>query len=400
MRVDIYGDPKGNRKAFERALRAQCRQLGIELNTVAAGDLAAAVSVVFAEHGVDWSSLDLDTFADLACRDRRVLPVIDVAANATRIPSALTKYNAFLTSPWRTGWPTGLVDEVLSHAWLRRRERKVFVSYKRTDSAALANRLYDELTRHGYVTFLDDVSIDKGTDFQSDLKWWLNDADLLLVLLSPNFTSSKWCLEEIAFARSRSIGLLAVEWPDSVYAQKMTRVFPGAAAGSLRPSVLQATDPDQRLQLREKDLEGLRDDPLCDRPLSPIGMERLLTACARQRSLAIRQRLEDLIPLAHEMLDAEDSFQSSEELGDFKFTDKLNRRCFVRVLPFRPDPKALWDACRKAKGEDVGGCFYSECDKVDERARALRWLANRPHEEAGMAAHSQLWACLGDEILP
>ena len=399
MRIDIHGPTLGQRAAFEGALQAQCGLLAINLKLGRSDAEAAAVTVVFAEDGATWSEEQIALFARLADEGAIVLPVIDEAPLAMRIPECLRRYNAFQTGAWKGEWASGLVDEVLSHAWLRRRERKVFISYRRVDSGPVANQIYDELTRRGYLTFLDDVSIDKGLDFQRELKRWLNDADLLLALLSPNFAHSRWCIEEIAFARSRSIGLLAVEWPDNVYPPSMSRVFPGVTSGTQRPVLLECTDADERLKLDEVDFDGDMADPLCEQTLTTNALTRLLAACARQRSLAIVQRLEDLVPLARELLDAEGTVIAQGQLGDLSFTDKQNRSCFVRVLPFRPDAKTLREAWLQGKGMAVAGCFYSECDHADERALAMRWLADRAHQSDEAAAHSRIWACVGDKVL-
>jgi hypothetical protein len=400
MRVDIYGSPPAGSAGFLRTLRAQCRRLGLSLRTTGSGNSPALVTIVFAGQSSAWTAQENSKFKRLASEEAIVLPVIANAPAARHIPPPLKKYNAFLMSSWDNRWPTGLTDEVLSIAWTRRRERKIFISYKRSDSQVIANQLYEALTRHQYLCFLDDISIGKGTYFQNELKWWLNDTDVLLVLLSPNFPASEWCMEEITFAQSRSIGLVAIDWPDSIYRKDNPLPFPDVDPGrSRRPEVLKAVDPDQRLKLDDDDFDGTISGAIWEQPLMKSSVLHILETCAQQRSICIRQRIEDLVPLAKEALSARQKFKAGKGLGDFTFEDAAGLRCFVRVLPFRPDATSIWDAYQVGSGCDIAGCFYSEYAKADIRADALRWLANRPHGTGANATRIQIWACVGDEII-
>jgi len=400
MRVDIYGSPSDGSAVFVPTLDSQCRRLGLSLDTTRSSPSQTPLTIVFADADSQWSEADKARFETLASNGAVVLPVIAAALDAKHIPDTLKKYNAFFTSSWGQQWPTGLTDEVLSIGWTKRRERKIFISYKRSDSQVVANQLYEALTRRQYLCFLDDISIEKGADFQNELKWWLNDADVLLVLLSPNFPASEWCMEEITFAQSRSVGLVAVDWPDSVYRTISPRSFPSIVPGVVtRPVVLDAVDPDQRLKLDDSDFAGDALGNLVEQPLSEGGLLRVLESCARQRSICIRQRIDDLVPLAKEALHVTGTFTQGKDLGDFEFTNDAGERHFVRVLPFRPDAKAVWEACQSGAASDIAGCFYSEYAVTDIRANALKWLANRPHETAGMAKQSRVWACIGDNIV-
>ena len=112
-----------------------------------------AVAVVFPSSGSAWTSGEAQAHAVLKAVDFPVLPVVIDAAGAGGLPEALKEYNAFQTTTWGTAWANGLVDEVLSHAWQRRHERRVFISYKRSESARAAIQLHQLLTRLGYVTF-------------------------------------------------------------------------------------------------------------------------------------------------------------------------------------------------------------------------------------------------------
>ena len=95
-----------------------------------------------------------------------------------------------------------------------RQTRKLFISYRRTDSAKIANQLFDALNRRNYDTFLDDYSIAAAQDFQEELNHRLSDCDVLIQLYTENFSKSQWCQEEITNANQKRIGVLAIIWPN------------------------------------------------------------------------------------------------------------------------------------------------------------------------------------------
>lgn len=407
MIVVTHGERGGLRQRFEDALQAQCDALDIPLARVdwdvdaPAGD--PQVMVVFPPVGSAWTPADAGLHP--ACADAAfpILPVVEDAPEARFLPTSLASINAFQRGIWRDAWSEGLVDEVLSFGWQRRRERRVFISYRRTDSERVAQQLYAELTRCGYMAFLDDVSIEKGANFQHELNWWLNDADVVIVLVTPNFENSRWCMEEIAFAQSHLIGLLGVEWPPSVLGPAPTRPFPSIAGGaSAGAAVLKAIDPDQRLRLDDADFTGDPSDPLCEQELDDHGLARLMAHCARQRSQAIRLRLENLIPLAERVLKPQHKLQPAGSPGDYTFRDGDGVECFVRVLPFRPEPVSVQDTFASAGSHRLVGCLYSEFDVHDPRARAMRWLTAGRHQSTPGAVHQEtrLWVCVGDRIEP
>ena len=66
---------------------------------------------------------------------------------------------------------------------------KLVVSYRRSDSTAIAGRICDRLiARYGNdAVFLDVESIPFATDFRSHIRQSIDQADLLLVVIGPNW---------------------------------------------------------------------------------------------------------------------------------------------------------------------------------------------------------------------
>ena len=89
-------------------------------------------------------------------------------------------------------------------------DNRIFISYKRTDTAALAEQLFTRLHKEGFEVFLDRFSIDPGVNFQNRLYQELADKAMVVFLESPTFLTSKWIQLEIDFAKQYKLGYLAV----------------------------------------------------------------------------------------------------------------------------------------------------------------------------------------------
>ena len=407
MYVDIHGksDPKVA-AVFKRQLRAQCKGVGepltLELPRVAMA--GREIAVVFARANSRWTVAEQKTFASMLERGIAVLPVVPDPDAAKGLPSCLSHINAFVRSFFGDAWAECLADEVLSIAWLHRRTPKVFISYKRTDSGPIAAQLYDRFNHLGYETFFDEASVPRGADFQRELMWWLNDADLLIVLASPNFPLSKWCMKEVSFCQDRSIGVVAVDWPDAVYGRERRLPFPGVDDDTKKPRILNRATPDQVLVLRGRDFAASekprkgRDPDLPSRELTAEALSRVLAMCARQRTVAIGQRLRELVPLALRALPGAAPMAGVPTGSDLVFHDTSGVESFVRVVPFRPRPETIRQAAidgvaygAVAYGA-VAGCFYAENDPLDPRAQALRWLANGKRPPNPTQSDGWVWA--------
>src|SRR5262249_19128593 len=119
-----------------------------------------------------------------------ILPIVEQSTDAARLPPSLAGVNAFVRARYRASWHLALCDEPLAGAWTRRDKRKVFISYRRADSASIARQVHDALTGIGFDVFLDEVTITRGGDIRQEITWWLNDADLVMLLVSPNLDAS------------------------------------------------------------------------------------------------------------------------------------------------------------------------------------------------------------------
>ncbi|HEY7413575.1 MAG TPA: toll/interleukin-1 receptor domain-containing protein, partial [Ktedonobacteraceae bacterium] len=87
----------------------------------------------------------------------------------------------------------------------------IFISYSRADSA-FVDQLEAELSKYGFVTWLDRQHLEGGDDWAAAIEAQITCHDLVIVALSPDAIASEWVKREIAFAqqiRKKIIPVLA-----------------------------------------------------------------------------------------------------------------------------------------------------------------------------------------------
>nr|GMC88090.1 disease resistance protein TAO1-like [Ipomoea batatas] len=75
----------------------------------------------------------------------------------------------------------------------------VFLSFRGEDTRhGFTDRLYNELVRNGVRTFRDDEELPRGEEIAPVLIAAIQDSAASIAVISENYASSKWCLEELA----------------------------------------------------------------------------------------------------------------------------------------------------------------------------------------------------------
>lgn len=126
------------------------------------------------------------------------------------IPPQLRNVNALEING---GGMDRLASLILETFRLLRRERKVFISYRRVDAQPFADRLYDALDARGFDVFIDVRSVPPAVDFQSELWHRMSDADVVVLIDTPGFRESRWTTAELAKANATNIQILHLLWP-------------------------------------------------------------------------------------------------------------------------------------------------------------------------------------------
>lgn len=110
---------------------------------------------------------------------------------------------------------TRICNLILEGFELLRKNRKIFISYKRSESSNIAIQLYEALEANNFDVFLDTHSVDKGEHFQEELWHRMTDCDVILMLNTKEFLKSEWCEKELEKAHIKRIGIVHLIWPDT-----------------------------------------------------------------------------------------------------------------------------------------------------------------------------------------
>lgn len=142
-----------------------------------------------------------------------IAPIVsDLSQVHEEIPPQLRHINAIVLGSNEEGIDR-LVTLVLETFRLLRRERRLFISYKRAGSQPLADRLYDALDARGFDVFIDVRSVPPAADFQSQLWHRMSDSDVVVLIDTPGFREGRWTSEELARANATNVQILHLLWP-------------------------------------------------------------------------------------------------------------------------------------------------------------------------------------------
>lgn len=196
-----------------------------------------------------------------------VIPVVsDLDSYCMETPDELHPVNGTAVD-WSHPDFTEIVNVVFENLSLLRRERRLFISYLRKESTDAAHQLRVSFDDAGYDTFLDISSVPKGDDFQAVLMHRLLDSDVMIVLDTPDFLTSRWTQEEVAQASAMSVGILRVAWPS----------VSGARFAELA----------EHLLLKEEEIEG--------KGLTAAAVGRIVRAAEALRARNVAARHDNLV---------------------------------------------------------------------------------------------------------
>lgn len=268
-----------------------------------------------------------------------------------------------------------LAAALLECVGLLRRQRRVFVSYRRVESRAAALQLHDLLSARGFEVFLDTHDIRPGDPFQDVLWHRLVNSDVMVMLDTPGYFDSRWTREEIGRARAKDIQVLRVIWPEHA------------------PNKLM--DMAETVYLDAGELEG-RDGPIASAVAEEIVLrvERLRSRSIAARYLSITGKLR---------ADVEKIGASVEGVG-------AHRAIAVRLLGDRkiwaypivgvPTAEILNDVAEKARRADqreVPVLVYDHVGIRDAWSAHLRWLDEQIRAVRAIKVSEAGWELAGWE---
>ncbi len=186
----------------------------IEVDT----DIGAKICIVLLEDREKVESGQVAFLRKCIEKNIVIIPVFDFDKKEgdqfeNQIPENILSINAF---PWTNDDSSReLASEIFESLSLTERERKVFISYKRSDGAGYANQLFDGLNRAGFRVFKDDFSVPLGVNFQKSLMEQLDEIAYLLLIETEESGESKWIQTEINYALEKHLGVAVIRFVDS-----------------------------------------------------------------------------------------------------------------------------------------------------------------------------------------
>lgn len=155
-----------------------------DADTLAARDRKAAFAGTY--FGGDPAN-DIPAVNELLRSSAPVIPCVSADGNfAAEIPTNLLSLNGLRR---RNDDPNmnELAAALLECVGLLRKQRRVFISYRRVDSRSAAMQMHDILTSRGFDVFLDTHDIRPGEPFQDVLWHRLCDSDVVVMLDTPSY---------------------------------------------------------------------------------------------------------------------------------------------------------------------------------------------------------------------
>jgi hypothetical protein len=285
----------------------------------------------------------------------RLLPVLPVTHKGDNIFAILPEVVRPLNAHVWEGTEDRAVQALLRLLGLIERERRLFLSYARSETSALALQLRTRLSERGFDVFLDRFSVPPAADFQRRINIELSDKAFVLLLESPAAVDSKWVQHEVAFAHTHSIALLALSLPE-------TTKFP-------------AVDEAFRYQLLPETLDGLD----AGRTLLPQPLEHVLDEVETRYARQLRLRRVDMLgSVAIWLRKAGVAFAATEDEWSVAADWPPAKRTVFLVTPRSPAPSDLHRLDLLRRKHSAAGCLvYASPDRDPDDEQLLKWIRGR-----------------------
>ncbi len=224
---------------------------------------------------------------NLADRGIPIFPVVDsLDGYPSRVPPLLQPLNG---KPWDKR--DEVITGTLTALGLLRSAKRVFISYKRSETTGIARQLFRELQLRGYQAFLDTARIAPGKDVQADLVSELANVDVIILLHSKEALNSIWVMEEIIDAHIRGTEVIDLLFHDAKRQSDLDLAIPY----DVPPGSVNNFGDGESITLAE---------PFLERLLTDVERYRIRSVQTR-RNRIIRQLTEDAetlnIPVANRL---------------------------------------------------------------------------------------------------
>jgi hypothetical protein len=299
-----------------------------------------------------------------------VLPIGRDSHVAGALPATIERLNAMAWS----GNEAEVALRVLEQFGLAERQRKLFLSYRQSETSALALQLRRALSERRFDVFLDRFSVPPGDDFQRRLNIELADKAFLLLLESPSAVGSDWVQHEVAFALGHRIAVLGLCMPNTDPAQQF-----------------EVVDEAFRLRLGDGDVvagPGGAGDPE-DAVLTDAALARVLREIEMRYSRQLRRRRLQLLGSLNDLFF--EAGYSRRPIADWALLAGTgaapDRVCLITPRAPVPHDFKQVDELRLRQSPDGVGQVIHETPVLDSHDEALiEWLTeDRPLRSVSLA---------------
>lgn len=256
--------------------------------------------------------------------------------------------------------PNAAVQALLRLLGIVEQDRKLFLSYRRSDTSPLALQLRRALAERSFDVFLDRFSVPPAADVQRRIDIELSDKAFVLLLESASATHSQWVQHEVAFSLAHRISLLALVLPET-QAEDRHRAI-----------------PDQlRSWLDDADLDSADE-------LTEAALARVLDEIELSYGAQLRRRRDDMLAALKEWLErAGADPEPADDAWALGGAWPPGERSVFLVTPRAPVPRDMHalDLLRRRRaaslGRDVGGvlAFGAPVRDADDAA-LIAWVSD------------------------
>lgn len=244
-------------QSIQESLAPQGKALGVdvewEVAPIAFNPPEREAAVVLFFGGSDKS---VRTFKGALDRGVPCLPIVsDLTSVSAEIPSELTALNCL---GYDEAGPTRIASAAMEALGLLPKQRRVFVSYRRTESRDAAVQLFDVLSAKLFDVFLDTHGVAPGEEFQAVLWHRLCDCDVLVMLDTATYFEGRWTATEFGRALAKGISVLRVAWPGVVASRRTSTAYSvDLCPSDVLPTELLSDAATDRIQQRVEEMRSL-----------------------------------------------------------------------------------------------------------------------------------------------
>jgi hypothetical protein len=150
-----------------------------------------------------------------------IVPLVDRKNifDFTSLPDPLSLFNVLAWYPEDPGTGEGekFLDCIKKRLGLGlfNRDRKFFISYRRSDGMEIAREIQTYFSKKGYRVFMDITDIEGGDIVQRIIHHEIRERDFLLLINSPEVPDSQWIFEEIQTAIENRVKIFVLHLDSS-----------------------------------------------------------------------------------------------------------------------------------------------------------------------------------------